>query len=273
MDIIYIGTSWGLELPTLEGTLEKVKEGGYDGVEMGVPADPAARRKLRSVLDDLGLALVAQQWTLGNSPEEHVRSFEEQYRRGIELNPLLVNSHTGKDSWTTSDNVVVLRKARELEEEAGVPVAHEIHRGRMTYSTVAVMALIDAMPDLRLTADFSHWCCVHESLLEDQPERIQRAIEQSIHIHARVGHPEGPQVTDPRAPEWQQAVDVHVGWWQKILEQRARAGAQSLTICPEFGPPGYMVVQPYTRQPIADLREVNLYMKDLLKKRLRLPAD
>ena len=273
MDIIYIGTTWGLELPTLEATLERVKDGGYDGVEMGVPEDPAGRRKLRAVLDDLGLALVAQQWTRGGSPEEHAKSFEEQYRRGIELNPLLVNSHTGKDSWTTKENAVILRKAEELEKEAGVPVAHEIHRGRMTFSTVSVMALIDAMPDLRLTADFSHWCCVHESLLEDQQDRMQRAIEHSLHIHARVGHPEGPQVTDPRAPEWQQAVDTHIDWWQRILEQRARAGAPTLTICPEFGPPGYMVVQPYTRQPIADLREVNLYMKDLLKKRLRLPGD
>ena len=273
MDITYIGTTWGQELPTVEATLERVKEGGYDGVEMGVPAGPAERRKLRAVLDDLGLELVAQQWTRGATPDEHAKSFEEQYRAGVELNPLLVNSHTGRDSWSTEQNVVVLRRAEELEEEAGVPIAHEVHRGRMTFSTVAVMALIDAMPKLRLTADFSHWCCVHESMLEDQTERVQRAIEHSLHIHARVGHPEGPQVTDPRAPEWQQAVDTHVAWWQKILEERAKAGARTLTICPEFGPPGYMVVQPYTRQPIADLREVNLYMKELLKKRLRLPED
>lgn len=273
MDITYIGTTWGQELPTLEATLERVKEGGYEGVEMGVPADRVERKKLQAILDDLGLALVAQQWTRGATPEEHARSFEEQYRRGAELDPLLVNSHTGKDSWSTAENAVILRKAEQLEAEVGVPVAHEVHRGRMTFSTVATMGLIDAMPNLRLTADFSHWCCVHESMLEDQKEQVQRAIEHSLHIHARVGHPEGPQVTDPRAPEWQLAVDAHVEWWQRILEQRAQAGAQTLTICPEFGPPGYMVVQPYTRQPIADLREVNLYMMELLKNRLRLPQD
>jgi sugar phosphate isomerase/epimerase len=269
MDVIYIGTTWGQEHLTVEATLEKIKAGGYDGVEMGALPDPAERKKLRTMLDRLGLKFVAQQWTQGRTPEEHARSFEEQYRRSIELNPILVNSHTGKDSWRASENAVVLKKAKELEQEAGVPVAHEIHRGRMTFSTVAVMDLIDAVPDLKLTADFSHWCCVHESLLEDQPERIQRAIEHTLHIHARVGHPEGPQVTDPRAPEWQQAVDVHVDWWQRILRHRAQAGARTVTICPEFGPPGYMVVQPYTRQPIADLWEVNLYMKELLKKRLK----
>ena len=102
MDIIYIGTTWGQELPTLEATLERVREGGYDGVEMGVPVEPAERRKLRAILDDLGLVFVAQQWTHGATPEEHARSFEEQYRRGAELNPILVNSHTGKDSWTVA---------------------------------------------------------------------------------------------------------------------------------------------------------------------------
>jgi hypothetical protein len=44
MEVIYIGTAWGLELPTIEATLERVREGGYDGVEMGVPANPPMRK-------------------------------------------------------------------------------------------------------------------------------------------------------------------------------------------------------------------------------------
>jgi sugar phosphate isomerase/epimerase len=269
MQILYIASTWGVELPTVRATLEMIKEGGFDGVEIGAPADPTERSNLRRMLDDLGLELVVQQWTQGATPEEHARSFEEQYRCGSELGPILINSHTGKDTWTTEENAVVFRKAAALEAETGIPVAHEVHRGRATFSTMAVMNLIDAVPALQLTADFSHWCCVHESLLEDQQESVQRAIEHSIHIHARVGHPEGPQVTDPRAPEWQDAVRAHIGWWQRIVDHRKSKGATRLTICPEFGPPGYMVVQPYTRQPIANLREINWHMKDLLKQQLR----
>lgn len=202
-----------------------IKEGGFDGVELGVPEEEGARRDLEVLLRRLGLALIAQQWTRGGSPREHAASFEEQYRRAAELRPLLVNSHTGKDWFTTSENLRILRRARELEEELGVPVVHEVHRGRATYSTTATAAVLERMPGLKLAADFSHWCCVHESLLEDQGPLLERAIERSFHLHARVGHAEGPQVSDPRAPEWQRAVEVHLGWWQRIVDRRRRPGA------------------------------------------------
>jgi hypothetical protein len=133
------------------------------------------------------------------------------------------------------------------------------------------MALLDARPHIKLTADFSHWCCVHESLLKDQHERVQRASEHAHYIHARVGHAQGPQVTDPRAPEWKAAVEAHVGWWQQIVDIRAQSGAETLYICTEFGPPDYMVQQPYTRMPIADQWKINLYMKNMLQQNLEVP--
>ncbi len=265
MKIKYIRGMWGMEQPTLEANLRMIKEGGFDGVEMGAPEDKRRRTELRSILDDLGLDLVVQQWTFGSSPGEHARSFEEQYRRGVELNPLFVNSQTGKDYYTTAENMLLIDAARELEEKCGFQVMHEIHRGRATFSTVATMALIEAMPEIRLTADFSHWCCVHESLLQDQAESVERAILHSCHIHARVGYEEGPQVNDPRAPEWKQALEAHMRWWRKIVEHQRDEGRKVLTICPEFGPPEYMPTLPYTRQPLSNLWEINCHMKDLLK--------
>lgn len=268
MKIKFICALWGMENPSLEANLRMIKEAGFDGVEMGAPADRKQRRELQSLRADLDLDLVVQQWTRGSSPQEHARSFEEQFLRGVELNPLLINSHTGRDVFTTAGNGVVLKKARALERDFHVPVMHEIHRGRATFSTVATMALIEAMSDIKLTADFSHWCCVHESLLQDQEKAVDRAIRRSFHIHARVGHAEGPQVSDPRAPEWREALDRHIQWWRKIVSCRQQEGHEVLTICPEFGPPGYMVTLPYTRQPLVQLWEVNCYMKDLLKERL-----
>ena len=58
--------------------------------------------------------------------------------------------------------------------------------------------------------------------------------------------------------------------WQRIVDRRRETGAAVLTICPEFGPPDYMPTLPYTRQPVADLWEVNLHMKELLQNRLRV---
>ncbi len=270
MKLQWICTVWGLEALPARERIAKAKAAGFDGMETGIPADPGERRELKKLLDDSGMLLVAQQYSAGADFAAHARSFEEQYRRSVEMRPLLVNSHTGRDIFTLKQNLEVFSAAAKLEKELGVPVAHEVHRGRVTFSTLSTMALIDAVPEVRLTADFSHWCCVHESLLEDQEESVKRAIAHAFHIHARVGHAEAPQVTDPRAPEWKKEVDAHVKWWQSIVDARKAAGAGSLTICPEFGPPHYMATLPGTTTPVADQWGINSYMKDFLRDRLLL---
>jgi sugar phosphate isomerase/epimerase len=267
--ILYVRGLWGMPHPTLESNLRQIKEGGFDAVEMGAPATTQERRELRAELERIGLGLVVQQWTRGSTPEEHIASFEEQLRRAVELAPLFVNSHTGKDHFPLRENLRVFREALRLAEGTGVRVLHETHRGRALYSLPSTMALLDALPALRLTADFSHWCCVHESLLEDQAESVARAVERSDHVHARVGHAEGAQVSDPRAPEWRDALEAHLAWWQAIVDRHVARGTEALTVCPEFGPPPYLPTLPYTRQPVADLWELNAAMRAMLRERLR----
>jgi hypothetical protein len=130
------------------------------------------------------------------------------------------------------------------------------------------MDIIDALPEIRFTADFAHWCCVHNSLLQDQQNSVNRVIERSDYIHARVGSATSPQITDPRATEWKEAVEVHVRWWERIAEHHRDNNSEFLPICSEFGPPEYMVTLPSTGKPIADQWAINCYMKDMLKERL-----
>lgn len=271
MQIKYICPMWGMNRPTLRANLEAIKSAGFDGVESWAPGDDAGQKEMRAILDDLQLDLVSQQWTFGNTPEEHIASFEEQFLRNMALQPLFINSHTGVDHYSLADNLRIIDHASVLADRHSVTLLHETHRGRPTFSAPATMALLDARPDIKLTADFSHWCCVHESLLKDQHERVQRASEHAHYIHARVGHAQSPQVTDPRAPEWKAAVETHVGWWQQIVALRAKAGVETFYICTEFGPPDYMVQQPYTRMPIADQWKINLYMKKMLQQNLEVP--
>jgi hypothetical protein len=91
-------------------------------------------------------------------------------------------------------------------------------------------------------------------------------LQRVDHVHARIGHAEGPQVSDPRAPEWDQAVKAHLAWWDKIVEIKKQKG-EVLTILTEFGPPDYMPTLPYTRQPLADQWAVNVYMMHLIRNR------
>jgi hypothetical protein len=134
------------------------------------------------------------------------------------------------------------------------------------YSAPIARQYMESIPGLRITLDVSHWCNVHESLLNDQPETLALAIQRTDHIHARVGHPEGPQVNDPRAPEWEAAVKAHLNWWDQIVALKKQKG-ETLTILTEFGPPDYMPTLPYTRRPLADQWAINVYMMQLLRQR------
>jgi hypothetical protein len=107
---------------------------------------------------------------------------------------------------------------------------------------------------------------VHETLLHDQQETVNLTLQRVDHIHARIGHAQGPQVNDPRAPEWDAAVKAHFAWWDKVVEMKKKKG-EVLTFLTEFGPPDYMPTEPYTRKPLADQWAINVHMMQLLRKR------
>ncbi|HEY6505942.1 MAG TPA: sugar phosphate isomerase/epimerase, partial [Chitinophagaceae bacterium] len=86
---------------------------------------------------------------------------------------------------------------------------------------------------------------------------------------ARVGHPQGAQVTDPRLPEWQTALQHHMEWWKNIIQHQQRAGTEMFTITPEFGPAHYMPLAPVTKKPLADQWAINQWMMEYLKKEFR----
>lgn len=269
MQILYFCSVWGLDAPTIEAKLRRIKAGGFDGVELEVPLDADTCRRARRCLDDLGLAVVAQQWrTAGRTPEEHMASLEPQYERARLLQPLYLNSHTGCDHFTREQNLAVIDHAESLARQHGLAVYHETHRGRALFSAPATEALLAARPELKLTADFSHWCCVHESLLADQAERVGWAIRRAYAIHARVGHAEGPQIPDPRDSVWAPQLAAHLAWWRDIAAARRAEGCALLPVCPEFGPAPYLTHLPHTGRPIADLWEVNCWMRDWLKREL-----
>ena len=99
----------------------------------------------------------------------------------------------------------------------------------LLYSSSVARHYLETIPELRVTFDVSHWCNVSESLLEDQQETIDLTLQRVDHVHARIGHQEGPQVNDPRAPEWNNAIDAHFAWWDKIIEIKKQKGERDDT--------------------------------------------
>lgn len=267
MDIKILCPVWGHEGVPIEEFALRVKEAGFDGLDTWVPADRAGRQRLHRVIRELGLVWVSHQWQAAG---ETARAFEDSFRRFLEISaegePLLINSHTGRDYFPFEQNVALLDVASVFTEETGLLVAHETHRGRIGFHPASAMDYFRAR-DFAITADLSHWTCTTESFLENFSAAVDEAVRRTVHFHARVGFEEGPQVPDPRAGEWQPALGHFLGWWDRMVESRRRAGAPVMTMTAEFGPPPYLPVMPYSREPVADQFTLNCFMKDLLRGR------
>ncbi len=272
MDIRFFKSKWELGDATLAAFVERCVADGFDGTELFLPLledDPSDVVALHA---DAGLDVIAAIVTDGATPDDHLASLERGVAHAEAFAPRKINAHVGRDLFSFDDNVALFERAVELSRASGIPVLAETHRSRPTFSAMATRAYLERVPDLRLTFDVSHWFVVHESDLSDQPDAVAAAIARADHIHARVGHAEGPQIPDPRDPRWRHEVDAHVALWTRVRDRLDREGAASMTITPEFGPVPYMPVGARGSGAVADPWEANVAMRDLLRDALGASA-
>ncbi len=263
--LLVLATNWGFE-GSWEEFASKVKASGYDGVEVWFPGDEKNQAEFFDAMKKYNLQYGFLVAGSDKDPVKHVDQFKQALSTAVNAKPLYINCHSGKDYFSFDHNRKIIDYSYQISKESGVPVYHETHRGRILYSVPVTRNFIENVSTLRLTLDISHWCNVHESLLADQEENVSLALSRTDHIHARVGHAEGPQVNDPRAPEWESAVKAHFAWWDKVVDKKRKEG-QRITFLTEFGPADYMQTLPYTRQPVADQWAINVYMMEVLRKR------
>ena len=269
MDIKFFCTKWGCEEMSWKNFFSKAKKEGYDGIEFGIP-----RNLPYSKLEEI--------WNLSVKNEmliipQHYDTYEADYSKHYDnyvswfekikpFKSIKINSQTGKDFFSFEQNYSLIKEAEKFTKETGIPVYHETHRNKFSFAAHITQQYLSKIPSLQLTLDISHWVCVAESFLEDQQSSINLALERTEHLHARVGYTEGPQVPDPRAPEWLNALKAHLDWWDMVVARKKKEDA-ILTITPEFGPFPYMVLAPFTQKPMTDQWDVNVYMMKLLKDR------
>jgi sugar phosphate isomerase/epimerase len=263
--LIILATNWGFQ-GTHDEFCAKIKAAGYDGTELWWPSDENDRAKLFEALSKHSLKIGFLCGSGETDFQKHEAQFQNSIRNAAAAKPLYINCHSGKDFFSLEQNLKLIEFTNTISTQTGVPIYHETHRSRALFSTPVTKNFIAKSPQLKITLDISHWCNVHESLLADQKEIVDFTLLRTEHIHARIGHPEGPQVNDPRAPEWKDAVQAHLSWWDKVVERKKKEGGR-ITFLTEFGPPDYMPTLPYTRQPLADQWEINVYMMELLRKR------
>lgn len=263
-----LATSWGFE-GTTDAYCAKAKKEGYDGIETWWPMKEEEQHEMFAALKKYNLEVGFLTAGSENNFDEHFISFKNMINAASAnkiQKPLYINCHSGRDYFKYEQGKAFVDYTTGLSKSTGIKILHETHRSRLMYAAPVARNYLETIPALRFTLDISHWCNVHESLLADQQETIDLVLPRVDHIHARIGHPEGPQVNDPRAPEWEKAVTAHFAWWDKVIEMKKQQG-ETMTILTEFGPPDYMQTIPYTRQPVADQWAINVHMMHTLRKR------
>jgi len=265
MAVSFYCPRWGSDQLSWESFCARVSGEGYDGFEVGIVNDTTEKElhEIWNTAERYRLKVIAQFYdSVTPDFSKHFDVYSAWLEKLKAWPCVKIDSQTGRDIFSFEQNHSLVKAALAFTAASGVPVMHETHRHKCLFAAHVAKEYLQKIPALQITLDASHWVCVGESFLEDQSEAMQLAIERAAHIHARVGYPEGPQVPDPRVAEWQQAVDAHIAWWDKIVARN-----ENMTITPEFGPYPYMVHLPDNGKPISNQWDINVYMMQLLKKR------
>ena len=262
MQLKLLKCDWGMEhLGEMPARLRAYAQAGYDGVECAdIGMDPVEFGELTA---QLGLDYVAMMFC------DDEDAFRQQLDHVKKTKPILVNCHPGRDWFDLDRSVRFFGTVLEMASEIDAQVVFETHRTRCLYSAWSTERILTALPELRITADFSHFTAVAENNLKLPPysDMMDLAIERADHIHARVGTAQAPQIADPRTENGLRWTRFYERWWDRIIEARLREDRPFLTINPEFGPPPYQPVDPATDQPLADIWDVCLWMTDRFRTR------
>ncbi|MBS3803676.1 MAG: TIM barrel protein [Oleiphilaceae bacterium] len=261
-------TLWGHQ-GTLKQAIDQAKEARFDGLEAPLPGGSPAVNQFAEAIHSSELMWIQEICTAGGyvprreaSVADHLADFERQLRsaQAIGVKPEFVNVMGGCDAWPIDVSVRFFSEAADIAARLGVIASFETHRGRSFFSPWNTLAILERLPHLEVTCDFSHWAVVSERLPHIEWDCIEQAAAQARHIHTRVGYDQGPQVPHPAAPEYAEALNSHQRCWEAVWKAQADRGLSRTTMTPEFGPDGYLHHLPFTDMPIADLWELNQWI-------------
>lgn len=144
---------------------------------------------------------------------------------------------------TVEDAIPVIRTWLQMADDIGMPIKFETHRDCITNDMFMTLQLLDAIPELRLTADLSHYCLNREMSAPISAQNqawIQRLLDRSDSFQGRVSSHEQIQLPlhFPQSQKW---ITIFKDWWERGFRSwRARAMEdETLIFLCELGPPEY----------------------------------
>ena len=279
-DLLVFQSLWGFA-GDLDQAINRAAAYGFDGLEGNLRHPALQQMSPAAVVERFaaaGLHLIIELVSGGDYVpdlslfwQEHIGQLDRDLHQAETLRPLRINLIAGSDSWSDAVQDQFLEGVLDRLALCPIPVSLETHRSRSLFNPWSTGALLKRHGRLRLTADISHWCAVSERLMTPELEPIQAIADRVDHIHARVGHAQGPSVGHPFAPEWAEALEAHRRCWHLFVERQCHRSHTPTTITPEFGPDGYLPCLPFTAMPVADLDDINAQMGRWLRRNVMRP--
>ena len=227
---------------TIEQQLDLIRDAGFDGVSVSFTDAEAAQRICAGAIAR-GLRIQASYFpTTVDELKPVFPTIEAVGREHVDH----LNLQPNVRPRTVAESLPYLRGWQALADEAGVPLYVETHRDRMTTDLHFTLDLLDAMPELRLTADLSHFLVGREFALpvsDADHASIHEVVRRAGAYHGRVASREQVQVqiSFPHHRLW---VDLFAGWWlHGFRHWRANAAEEDvLTFTTELGPPFWYAI-------------------------------
>lgn len=142
------------------------------------------------------------------------------------------------------DMIPVVRGWLRVAADEGVPIQFETHRNCITNDMFSTLLLLDAIPEMRLCADLSHYVVDREMMLPlaaDMQGYVSRILARSDSFQGRIATRSQIQVAIgfPQHRVW---LETFLAWWREGFSRwQARAPHQDLLFLCELGPPNYAI--------------------------------
>lgn len=143
---------------------------------------------------------------------------------------------------TVEGAIPVIRKWIEMSDQIGMPVHFETHRNCITNDLFATLSMLDAIPEMRLAADLSHYMVDREfklPLAKWEHDLMSRCLARSDSFQGRIASRQQIQlqIDFPQHAKW---VNLFQEFWREgFADWRTRNEQGDVVFLCELGPPEY----------------------------------